>query len=64
MKYDGYRGLLYVEQGKGRLISRNSRTMKRFGALAWALVPLITWAARSSFASASTPPISSMTDRV
>jgi len=33
--------LLYVEHGKARLISRNGRTMKRFGALAWALVPLI-----------------------
>jgi bifunctional non-homologous end joining protein LigD len=42
MKYNGYRGLfLYIEQGRGRLISRNGRTMKRFGALAWALVPLI-----------------------
>jgi hypothetical protein len=42
MKYDGYRGPLYLEHGKGpRLISRNGRTMKRFSALAWALVPLI-----------------------
>jgi bifunctional non-homologous end joining protein LigD len=41
MKYDGYRGLLHVEHGKGPLISRNGRTMKRFSALAWALVPLI-----------------------
>ena len=31
MKYDGYRGLLYVDHGRGRLISRNSREMKRFG---------------------------------
>ena len=41
MKYDGYRGLLYVEHGNPRLISRNGRTMKRFSTLAWALVPLI-----------------------
>src|SRR5579864_8983240 len=41
LKYDGYRGLLYIERGRGRLISRNRREMKRFGALAWALVPLI-----------------------
>jgi hypothetical protein len=33
MKYDGYRGLLYLEHERGRLISRNGRT--RFGALAW-----------------------------
>jgi hypothetical protein len=25
-----------LEQGKGRLISRNGRTMRRFGALTWA----------------------------
>ena len=41
VKYDGYRALLYVERGKGRLISRNGRTMRRFGTLARALVPLI-----------------------
>jgi len=41
LKYDGYRGLLYLERGRARLISRNRRDMKRFGALAWALVPLI-----------------------
>jgi bifunctional non-homologous end joining protein LigD len=41
MKYDGYRGLLYLEHGKPRLTSRNGRTMKRFGALTWALVHLI-----------------------
>jgi hypothetical protein len=26
MKYDGYRGLLYVEQGTGRLVSRHDNT--------------------------------------
>jgi len=35
LKADGFRGLLYIDHGKGRLISRNARAMKRFGALAW-----------------------------
>ena len=39
LKYDGYRALLYIERGTGRLISRNGRHMKRFDALAAALVP-------------------------
>lgn len=41
IKYDGYRGLLYLEGLRARLISRNRREMKRFSALARALVPLI-----------------------
>ena len=39
LKYDGYRALLYLQRGNGRLISRNGRHMKRFDALAAALVP-------------------------
>jgi len=35
LKADGFRGLLYIDHGKGWLISRNARAMKRFGALAW-----------------------------
>ena len=41
LKYDGYRALLYFERGRGQLISRNGRHMKRFDALASALVPLV-----------------------
>lgn len=37
MKYDGFRGLLYLEGGRGRLISRNKREMRRFQPLADAL---------------------------
>jgi ATP-dependent DNA ligase len=39
LKYDGYRACSM--SSKGRLTLRNGRTIKRFGALAWALVPLI-----------------------
>ena len=41
LKYDGYRALLYLERGRARLISRNGRHMRRFDALAAALVPLV-----------------------
>jgi ATP-dependent DNA ligase len=33
VKYDGFRGLCYVEQGRGRFISRNGNTLSRFDAL-------------------------------
>jgi bifunctional non-homologous end joining protein LigD len=32
-KYDGFRGLYYIGQGRGRFISRNGIVMKRFKAL-------------------------------
>jgi bifunctional non-homologous end joining protein LigD len=32
-KYDGYRGLYYVEHGRGRFISRNGNVLKRFDGL-------------------------------
>jgi ATP-dependent DNA ligase len=34
LKYDGFRALCYVEQGRGRLISRNGNQLTRFAALA------------------------------
>jgi bifunctional non-homologous end joining protein LigD len=34
VKYDGFRGLCYVERGRNRLISRNGNTFDRFAALA------------------------------
>ena len=33
-KYDGFRGLCYLEQGRCRLISRNGNLLSRFHALA------------------------------
>ena len=33
MKRDGFRALAYVERGKGRLVSRNGNTFKRFAPL-------------------------------
>src|SRR5262245_36334296 len=33
MKYDGYRGLCYIEQRRNRLISRNNNIMTRFDEL-------------------------------
>jgi bifunctional non-homologous end joining protein LigD len=33
-KYDGFRGLFYLEEGRTRLISRNGNTLSRFRALA------------------------------
>jgi bifunctional non-homologous end joining protein LigD len=30
LKYDGFRALCYVEQGRGRLISRNGNSLTRF----------------------------------
>ena len=33
-KYDGFRGLCYLEQGRCRLISRNGNVLSRFDALA------------------------------
>ena len=32
-KYDGFRGLCYLEQGRCRLISRNGNVLSRFEAL-------------------------------
>src|SRR5215471_4531055 len=34
LKYDGVRALLYIEQGRGRLISRNGNSLTRFAVLA------------------------------
>ena len=34
LKYDGFRGLCYIEPGRSRLISRNGHTFDRFAALA------------------------------
>ncbi len=34
LKLDGFRALAYVERGKGRLVSRNGNTFKRFAPLA------------------------------
>ena len=34
VKYDGFRGLCYLERGRSRLISRNGNTLSRFRALA------------------------------
>ncbi len=28
LKYDGFRALLFVDQGQGRFVSRNSNTLK------------------------------------
>ena len=36
-KYDGFRALLYLEQGSGRFLSRNGNTLTRFDALARAM---------------------------
>ena len=33
VKYDGFRGLCYIEQGRSRFISRNGNWMHRFGTL-------------------------------
>jgi bifunctional non-homologous end joining protein LigD len=33
LKYDGYRGLCFVEHGRGHFISRNGNTLRRFSAL-------------------------------
>ena len=33
LKYDGFRGLCYLEQGRCRMISRNGNLMSRFGGL-------------------------------
>jgi bifunctional non-homologous end joining protein LigD len=41
MKYDGYRGLLYVEHGAGRFVSRNERVMRRFATLAQSLAQVL-----------------------
>ena len=38
VKADGFRGLLYIVEGSGRLVSRNRREMKRFSRLARAQV--------------------------
>jgi bifunctional non-homologous end joining protein LigD len=32
-KYDGFRGLCYIEQGRCRLLSRNGKVLSRFSAL-------------------------------
>jgi bifunctional non-homologous end joining protein LigD len=32
-KYDGFRGLCYIEQGRRHFISRNGNVLSRFGAL-------------------------------
>jgi bifunctional non-homologous end joining protein LigD len=34
VKYDGFRALCYVEQGRCLLVSRNSKPLSRFAALA------------------------------
>ena len=34
IKYDGFRALLYIEQGRYRLVSRNGNDFRRFDALA------------------------------
>jgi ATP-dependent DNA ligase len=34
IKYDGFRGLCYIEQGRSRLISRNGNIMTRVAPLA------------------------------
>jgi len=34
VKYDGFRGLCYIEQGRSRFISRNGNWMHRFGPIA------------------------------
>jgi ATP-dependent DNA ligase len=39
VKYDGFRGLCYVEQGRGRFISRNGNTLGRFDALGAGMRP-------------------------
>jgi bifunctional non-homologous end joining protein LigD len=36
-KYDGFRALLFLEQGSGRFVSRNSNTLTRFDALCRAI---------------------------
>ena len=33
LKYDGFRGICYLEQGRGRMISRNGNLMSRFAGL-------------------------------
>jgi len=33
LKYDGFRGLCYLEQGRSRMISRNGNLMSRFAGL-------------------------------
>ena len=33
VKYDGFRGLCYLAQGRGRMISRNGNLMSRFAGL-------------------------------
>ena len=40
-KYDGFRGLCYLEQGRCRLISRNGKPLSRFGSLAAELAAVL-----------------------
>ena len=40
-KYDGFRGLCYIEQGRCRLISRNGNVLSRFEVLAEQLAPIL-----------------------
>ena len=41
LKYDGFRGLCYLDRGRNRLISRNNNVMTRFEALADQIASLL-----------------------
>lgn len=41
MKLDGFRGLLYIEDGRGWLTSKTSKVMKRFQPLADRLAEIL-----------------------
>ena len=41
IKYDGFRALCYLEQGRGRFIFRNGNLMRRFEALAERLAAVL-----------------------
>jgi len=45
LKYDGDRALLYIEQGRGRLISRNGNSLTRFAVLATQIAFMLAVAA-------------------
>jgi bifunctional non-homologous end joining protein LigD len=40
-KYDGYRGLCFIEQGRARFVSRNGKPLDRFAALGAELVDVL-----------------------
>ncbi|HWQ56810.1 MAG TPA: hypothetical protein VN442_24195 [Bryobacteraceae bacterium] len=43
LKYDGFRALVYIEDGRARLVSRNGNTFKSFPELTAAIGPAGMW---------------------